>query len=158
MWVAAAAATLASPPSLAASLKKRTPEQVVLGYFMCSKEEPTRVIRGVVQQGGRAGQAGVGAVVGGGDSVVGVEQLLGVRRVDEGRGHAAGKGRGDALQAGREDERSAAQGRPLADGGGRCRLIGDHGLEGGVVGQRQPLVVVQSSCTQISIKTVVFTF
>jgi hypothetical protein len=26
------------------------------------------------------------------------------------------------------------------------------------VGQRQPLVVVQSSCTQISIKTVVFTF
>ena len=109
---------------------------------MCSKEEPTRVIRGVVQQGGRARQAGVGPVVGGGDAVMGVEQLLRVRGVDEGRRQAVGEGGGDTLQAGGEDERRAAERGALAQR--RRRLIGHHGLEGGVVGQRQPLVVVQA--------------
>ena len=117
---------------------------------MSSKEEPTRVIRGVVQQGGRAGKAGVCAVVGGGDAVVGVEQLLRIRGVDERGRHApVGEGGGDALQARGEDEGGAAQRSALTQR--RGRLARHHGLQGGAVRQRQPLVVVQTSCTNNSL-------
>ena len=112
---------------------------------MHSKQQPTRVIRGVVKQrrgseaGGRVGRP----IIRCRDVVLRIEQLLRVRRVDERRWHAVGEGGGHALvQPGGEDEGGAAQWRPLAQ---RRRLARQHGLEGGGVGQRETRGLVQPS-------------
>ena len=101
----------------------------------------------VGQQGG--GEAGVVAVVS--DAVLGVQQALGVPRLDEGRRPAVEKAVGqrggdlEALQAGREDERGPAQ-AALPQ---HRRLARQRRLQRRLVGNLQSLSArLESSCNE----------
>ena len=104
-------------------------------HLSCKQPTGSVGVSLVVGQEGR-GEAGVGGVVR--DPVLGVEQALGVRRVDQRRGAAVedalrGRDLESALQSGRHYQGGTSQSSALSDHGG----LGGHGGLQGLVGHLQ---------------------